>query len=157
MATRSGTIDAEIVLHLLRKRLLDAEAIEHVLETESGLAGLSGVSGSVELLEQSGAAAADFALEVFSYRIACAVASQTVALGGLDAIVFTAGVGEGSPRIRREVCGRLRHLGVEIDETANADAEPDCDIATAASAVRVHVVHAREDVVAARAARRLLA
>jgi acetate kinase len=155
MATRSGTIDAEIVLHLLRKGLLDAEAIEHALEAKSGLAGLSGVSGSVELLERSGSAA-DFALDVFSYRIASAVAALTVPLEGLDAIVFTAGVGEGSARVRRDVCGRLRHLGVEIDETANTDAKPDCDIGAPASMVRVHVVHAREDVVAARAARRLL-
>jgi acetate kinase len=80
-----------------------------------------------------------------------------VPLGGLDAIVFTAGVGEGSPRIRRAVCGRLRHLGVELDDAANEDARPDCDITAEGAAVSVHVVHAREDVVAARAARRLLA
>jgi acetate kinase len=157
MATRSGSIDAEILLHLLRKRRLDVEAIEHALENDSGLAGLSGESGSVEVLERSGTADAEFALRVFVYRIASAVAALTVPLGGLDAIVFTAGVGEGSPRIRRAVCGRLRHLGVELDDAANEDARPDCDITAEGAAVSVHVVHAREDVVAARAARRLLA
>jgi len=81
---------------------------------------------------------------------------MTVALDGLDALVFTAGVGEGSARVRADVCARLGFLGVELDEAANQQAEPDADIATAASAVRVVVVNAREDVVAARAARELL-
>ena len=81
---------------------------------------------------------------------------MATALGGLDAIVFTAGVGEGSALVRARVCERLRFLGVELDDRLNADVDPDADVAAAGSAVRVWVVHAREDVIAARAARAVL-
>jgi acetate kinase len=140
MATRSGSIDAEIVLHLQRAGLLSAEEIETALEHESGLLGLGG-SARVEELEASDEPSARLALEVFSYRVAAAVAAMATALGGLDALVFTAGVGEGSESVRTAVCRRLGFLGV---------GPPD-------DRVRVVVVHAREDVVAARAARALLA
>ena len=81
---------------------------------------------------------------------------MTAALGGLDALVFTAGVGEGSALVRERVCARLAFLGVELDLQANSDVRTDADIAAAASRARVHVTHAREDVVAARAARSLV-
>jgi acetate kinase len=135
MATRSGSIDPEIVLHLLRGGKLGLEEIEGALERESGLFGLSGVSGHVGELEASEEPPARLALSVFCYRIACAVGAMTAALGGLDALVFTGGVGERSERVRQEVCERLRYLGDHV---------------------RVVVVEAREDVVAARAARELL-
>ncbi len=135
MATRSGSIDTEIVLHLLRTDRLKLEEVERALEHESGLLGLSGASARVEELERSDDPAARLALSVFCYRIACSVGAMTTALGGLDASVFTGGVGEHSARVRDEVCVRLRFLGD----------------------LRVEVVEAREDVVAARAARALLA
>jgi acetate kinase len=135
MATRSGSIDPEVVVHLLRTGKLGLDEIEGALERESGLLGLSGVSARVEELEASDAPAARLALDVFSYRVACAVAAMTAALGGLDALVFTGGVGEHSARVRDDVCERLRFLGD----------------------FRVEVLEAREDVVAARAARALLA
>ena len=144
MATRSGSIDAEIVLHLLRTQKLTLDAIESALESESGLLGLSGETSRVEELERSGSAGAALALAVFAHRVAGAVASMTAALGGLDALVFTGGVGEGSAAVRRNVCERLRFLGVDLDADVRA------------SSVRVVVLHAREDVIAARAARNLL-
>ena len=156
MATRSGTIDPEIVLHVLRHELASVEDIEAALEHESGLLGLSGHSARVEELEASNEPGARLALAVFTYRIACAVAASAVALDGLDALVFTAGVGERSPGVRSAVCGRLGFLGVELDEAANAVADGDAEIAAGGSSVRVAVVHAREDVVAARAARKAL-
>ena len=107
MATRSGTIDPEIVLHMIRHGLASAEEIEAALERESGLLGLSGLSARVEELEASDEPEAGLALEVFAYRVACAVAASAVALDGLDALVFTAGVGERSPGVRSAVCGRL--------------------------------------------------
>ena len=134
MATRSGSIDPEIVLHLLRARELQLEEVERALEQESGLLGLSGSSARVEELEASDDPAARLALNVFTYRVACGVAAMAAALGGIDALVFTAGIGERSERVRGEVCERLRFLGD----------------------FRVEVVEAREDVVAARAARSLL-
>jgi acetate kinase len=156
MATRSGSIDAEIVLHLLRAGKLAADEIEDALERHSGLLGLSGLSSRVEELEPSDDPSARLALDVFTYRVAAAVGASAVALGGLDALVFTAGVGEGSAWVRAEVCTRLAFLGVELDEAANRDAEPDATVSPPQSAVGVVVVHAREDIVAARAARALV-
>jgi acetate kinase len=134
MATRSGSIDPEIVLYLLRGGKLGLEEIEGALERGSGLLGLSGLSARVEELEASDDPAARLALSVFTYRIACAVGWMAAALGGLDALVFTGGVGEHSARVREGVCERLGFLGD----------------------FQVAVVEAREDVVAARAARGLL-
>jgi acetate kinase len=153
MATRSGSIDAEIVLHLLRAGKLGVEEIEQALESESGLLGLSGESSRVDELEQSGSHAATLALGVFAHRVAAAVAAMTASLDGLDALVFTAGIGEGAAGVRRDVCARLGFLGIELDDAANARAVPDAEVGR--GPVRVVVVHAREDVVAARAARRL--
>lgn len=156
MATRSGSIDTEIVLHLLRTHRLGLEEIEHALESESGLLGLSGETARVEELERSSSPAAKLALRVFARRIAGAVASMTASLGGIDALVFTAGIGEGSASIRDAVCGRLGFLGVELDTEANAAVAPDADVNVPGASVRIVVLRAREDVVAARAARQLL-
>jgi acetate kinase len=156
MATRSGSLDAEIILYLLRQGLASPEEIEDALEHRSGLIGISGRTARVEELESSDDPDARLALHVFAYRVAGAVAACAVPLGGLDALVFTAGVGEGSPTVRASVCAQLGFLGIELDEAANRAAVPDADIGSADAAVRIVVVHAREDVVAARAARELL-
>jgi acetate kinase len=156
MATRSGTVDAEIVLHLLRSGLATAAEIEDTLERRSGLLGLSGISGRVEELEASAEPAARLALGLFAYRVACAVAAGAVALDGLDALVFTAGVGERSPRVRSAVCARLGFLGLRLDAGANDTADADAELAAPGSSARIAIVRAREDVVAARAARLLL-
>lgn len=156
MATRSGSIDAEIVLHLLRTKKLDLGEIEHALESESGLLGLSGETDRVEELERSPSPEATLALRVFAHRVASAVAAMATSLDGIDALVFTAGIGEGSARIRRNVCARLRFLGIELEAEANANAGPDSNISAPNAAVRVVVLHAREDVIAARAALALL-
>ena len=124
MATRSGSIDPGALLYLLRTRTLTLEQLDVALEHESGLLGLSGISGNVEELEQS-EAAAKLALEIYAYRIATAVGAMAVALGGLDALVFTAGVGEHSAAVREQVCARLAHLAVQLDADANRAAEPD--------------------------------
>jgi acetate kinase len=155
MGTRSGSIDPEITLYLLRHGLLELDELERQLEHESGLTGLAGTDRVMEL-EASEEPEARLALAVFSHRVAAAVAAMAAALGGLDAVVFTAGIGEGSAPIRIDICRRLGFLGLELDERANAAAEPDAELATIESAVRVWVVHAREDVVAARAARTVL-
>ncbi|MGZ8716221.1 MAG: acetate/propionate family kinase [Gaiellaceae bacterium] len=153
MATRSGSIDAEIVLHLLRTRKLDLEEIEHALQSESGLLGLSEETEQVEQLERSSSPAAKLALRVFTHRVAASVASMAASLDGIDALVFTAGIGEGSAGVRRDVCRRLGFLGVELDVDANAAAVPDVDVNARGAAVRIVVLRAREDVVVARAAR----
>jgi acetate kinase len=156
MATRSGSVDPEIVLHLMRKRELGLDEVEWALGHESGLLGLSGFTSRVELLERSDTAGAKLALSVFVHRVAGAVGAMSAALGGIDALVFTAGIGEGSAEMRARICARLGFLGIELDQDANRVAEPDAEIARADSTVRVVVLRAREDLVAARAARALL-
>jgi acetate kinase len=136
------------LLHLLRGGVA-LDELDDALEHASGLLALSGISGNVEELGASRDPAAAFALDVFAYRVAGAVAAMAVALGGLDALVFTAGIGEHSARVRRDVCARLGFLGVELDEAANARG----GFELGAGRARVVVVEAREDVIAARAAR----
>jgi acetate kinase len=157
MATRSGSIDPEIPLHLLRAQLLRLEELEHALEHESGLLGLSGVSGDLKELQGSDDPSSRLALAVFSHRVAGAVAAMVASLGGLDALVFTAGIGENSAAVRADVCGRLGFLGVELDPDRNESARPDAEIAARGAPARVVVLRARADVVAARAARARLA
>jgi acetate kinase len=138
MATRPGSVDPGALVYLLRHHL-DLDELDRMLEHESGLLGLSEISSDVRELEASKDPAAARALRIFAYRVAGAVASMAAALGGIDALVFTAGVGEHSSDVRTAVCDRLGFLGVGTD------------------AVRVVVVEAHEDVVAARAARKLVA
>ena len=160
MTTRSGSIDPGAVLYLLRGRGLDAESLDHALNFDSGLAALAGGSGDLIDVEQralSADADAQLALDVFVHRVAGAVASMVVSAGGIDALAFTAGIGEGSSTVRAETCARLGFLGVELDDSLNDGAQPDCDIASAESQVRVLIVRAREELVAARAASALLA
>jgi len=145
MTTRSGSIDPGALLYLLRERGFDAASLEHALNFESGMKALSGGSG--DMREITGG----LALDVFVYRVAAAVAAMAAALGGLDALVFTAGIGENSPLVRARVCERLGFLGIDLDAPANDRAEPDCKISS--GPVAVLVVRAREELVAARAAR----
>ncbi len=156
MATRSGSIDPEIVLHLLRTEKLGVEEIERALESESGLLGISGESSRVGELERSTSTEAALALAVFTYRTAGAVATMAASLGGMDAIVFTGGTGEHSSRVRADVCARLDFLGCVLDEEANAGAVADTVVSAPGAAVAVHVIRAREDLVAADATRRLI-
>jgi acetate kinase len=155
MATRAGSVDPGALLYLL-KHWLTVDQLDQLLEHESGLTGLSGISGDVRELEGSDAPAARLALAVFTYRVATAVGAMATALGGLDALVFTAGIGENSAPVRAAVCDRLGFVGVRLDADANESARPDATVSTAESPVRVVVLEAREDVVAARAARQLL-
>jgi acetate kinase len=153
MATRAGSVDPGALLYLLRQGVPLAE-LDHALEYESGLTALAG-SGDVAAIESDGGREARLALDVYCYRIAQAVAAMTSALGGLDALAFTAGVGEHSTRVRETVGRQLEFIGVNLDKRANASAHGDCEISTTTSRVRVHVIAAREDVVVARAVRSL--
>jgi acetate kinase len=155
MATRAGSLDPGALLYLLRHGVALAE-LDHALVHESGLLALAG-TGDLATLEQTETPEARLALDIYCYRIAQAVAAMAVALGGLDALAFTAGVGEHSARVRGTVCERLAFLGVVLDDAANNGLTGGGDIAASASSTRVHVVTAREDVIAARAVRSLLA
>jgi acetate kinase len=156
MATRAGSVDPGALLYMLEHHLT-REELDRMLEHESGLLGLSGISGDVRELQASEAEGARLALAVFAYRVALAVGAMATALRGLDALVFTAGVGEHSAAVRSAVCERLGYLGVVLDQNANETAIPDATVSAPESSVNVVVVQAREDAVAARAARHLLA
>jgi acetate kinase len=110
----------------------------------------------IETASAAGDPDASLALDVFVHRLTGAVAAMVAAAGGLDTLVFTAGIGENSALVRDRTCRSLAFLGVTLDRSANAAAELDCDVASTDSRVRVLVVGAREDLVAARAARELL-
>lgn len=158
MTTRAGSVDPGALLYLLRDRGFDPDSLDHALNFDSGINGLAGASGMIEAERRAaeGDARSQLAIDVLLHRLAGAVAAMATAAGGLDALAFTAGIGEGSSLVRAGVCERIRFLGVEIDDARNAEAEPDCDVAADGSSVRVLVVGAREELVGARAARALL-
>jgi acetate kinase len=111
----------------------------------------------IERRAAAGDAEASFALEVYVFRLSVAVGAMAAAAEGIDALIFTAGIGEHSAVVRERVCSRLGFLGLELDHGRNRAAEPDLDVATSSSAGRIVVVRAREELVAARAARAVLA
>jgi acetate kinase len=158
MATRSGSVDPGALIYTMREHGVGVEELDRVLNLESGLKGLAGGSGDMRELEArvvDGEPQAALALDVFVHRVAAAVAAMAAATAGLDALVFTAGIGEGSPLVRERVCARLGFLGIELDASRN-DACGDSTQAVCDVGTRVLVVRAREELVAARAARALL-
>jgi acetate kinase len=154
MGTRCGSIDPGVVLYLMDQRGMDARAIEKLIYTQSGLLGVSGVSSDMRTLLASGEPGAVLAVDLFLYRIRRELGSLAAALGGLDAVVFTGGIGENAPVIRSRVCRDAGWLGVAIDEDANA-AGRGC-ISTASSRVAVYVIPTNEELMIARHTRRLL-
>jgi acetate kinase len=124
MGTRSGSLDAGVVLHLARERGMSLDAIEKLLYQQSGLLGLSGISNDMRALLRSDVPAAREAVDYFVYRLSRELGSLAAALGGLNALVFTAGIGENSPEIRAAICARAAWLGVELDDAANSAGGP---------------------------------
>ena len=148
MGTRSGSIDPGILTYLIREGRLQAQEIDDVLNKESGLLGISGISGDMrEILAamKQGHPRAQLAFDVYVHRLQAGIGAMVAVLGGVDCLVFTAGVGENSVEVRDAACKRLGFLGLELDGAANAQRPPDGDIATADSAVRVLIVRAQED------------
>ncbi|QEL16737.1 acetate/propionate family kinase [Limnoglobus roseus] len=148
MGTRPGALDPGIILHLLKTRRLAVEQLDEVLEHQSGMLGVSGRSADYRTVE---AAATDghrwskVILEMFADRVRSAIGGLAVTLGGIDALVFTGGVGEHSANLRAAVCEGLECLGVRIDPGRNQPCHPDADISVSTAAVRVLVVAAREE------------
>jgi len=124
MGTRCGALDPGVILFLLEQRKMDVRAIEKLLYNQSGLLGISGISSDVRVLLESKEPGAKLALDLYVYRIGRELGSLVAALGGVDAIVFTAGVGENSAKIREEVCRNAAWLGIELDNAANSKHGP---------------------------------
>jgi len=148
MGTRSGTVDPGIVIHLVRHLGLSAGELDRVLNKESGLRGVSGISGDMRTVMAAmsrGDARAQLAFDVYVHRLRSEIGAMLASLGGLDALVFTAGVGENSPEVRAQAVAVFGFLGAKLDAAKNAQSPPDTDIAAPDSAVRVLVVHTQEE------------
>jgi acetate kinase len=154
MGTRCGSLDPGVILHLLGRHGMDLRALERLLYDGAGLLGVSGVSGDVRTLLASHAPRARLALDLFVHRIGRELGSLAAALGGLDAIVFTAGIGEHAAEIRARVCRGAQWLGVELDPAANAAGGP--RVSMAGSAVSAWVIPTDEERVIAQHTLRLV-
>lgn len=149
MATRSGSIDPSIVLQVQKQQHLTIEQVETALNRESGLLGVSGVSGDMRQVlsaASKGDERARLALSIYIHRLRQAIGALAVTMGGVDGLVFTAGVGEHSAEIRQAVCQGLDCLGLELDEQLNASCTGDADLSGKRSRGRVLVMTTREDV-----------
>ena len=155
MARRSGSVDPGLLLWLQQHERLSVDEMADALEHESGLAGLAGTPDMRELLAREDADA-QLALAVYVHRLRAGIGAMAATLGGIDALLFTGGVGERAPRVRELACEGLAHLGVELDPGRNAGAVGDEDVSRPGAPVRVLVVRAREDLEMARQARALM-
>ncbi len=148
MATRSGSIDPGAVLYLIEERGMSPAEVRHLLLHESGLLGISGVSGDMRTLLESDAPSAREAIDYFVYRVAREIGAMAAVLGGIDALVFTGGIGEHAQSVREAICERASWLGVRLDRERNhASAEL---ISRTTSAVQILVIPTNEELVVAR-------
>jgi acetate kinase len=154
MGTRCGELDAGVVLHLIQQKGMSAEQLVDLLYRRSGMLGLSGISSDFRELLASDDRRARFAVEVFCYRVAGHIASLAAALGGVDGIVFTAGVGENAAPVRSAICRAYQWLGLELDEAANR--EHKLRISTLNSRIGAYVIKTDENLMIARHARALV-
>jgi acetate kinase len=148
MGTRSGSVDPGILTYLMRRGQLTGEQLDNLLNTKSGLLGISGISGDMRQIVaamKDGHPRAKLAFEIFVHRLQGGIGAMIAALGGIDALVFTAGIGENSPEVRAAACANFGFLGVNLDAAKNAQSSADQDISLPDSAVTVLVVRAQED------------
>jgi acetate kinase len=158
MATRSGTVDPGLVLWLLDHAGVDHRRLAEILEHESGLTALAGTGEMQTVVAEArrGEERARVALEIYVLRLAAGIAAMAASMRGLDAVVFTAGVGENTPEIRAAAAERLAFLGMRVAAELNSVASEDADVSTPDAEVRTLVIRAREDVEIARQVREIL-
>lgn len=148
MGTRSGSVDPGILTYLMRAESLDGEALDKILNARSGLFGISGVSGDMrEIVDamRGGNERAKLAFEMFVHHLRAGMGAMIAALNGVDAFVFTAGIGEHSPEVREGACLHFAFLGAALDLSKNKTRDSDGDVATLDSKVRILIVRAQED------------
>ncbi len=153
MGTRSGDLDPSVITYLMNKEKLTPDDINFILNKESGVYGISGVSvdfRDIEVEAQAGGHHAQLALDVFHYLVACYVARCAVAMNGIDVLTFTAGVGEKGPLSREAICEQLQFLGVKIDTEKNKIRGEEIEISAPDSKVKIYVVPTNEELVIAR-------
>jgi len=148
MGTRSGSVDPGILTYLMREKKLDGKALDEILNSKSGLVGISGISadmrGVIAAIE-SGNQRAQLAFDIFVHRLRAGDGAMLAALNGADAIVFTGGIGENSPEVRANTCNHFSFLNLLLDSTKNSAKPVDTDIASPESTVRILVIRAQED------------
>jgi acetate kinase len=155
MGTRSGSIDPGLLLYLQRTCGISAEDLDHVLNYESGLLGVSGLSSDMRTLSEASAAGdqrASLAIRMFAHRARQAIGALAVTLGRVDVLVFTGGIGEHSAQIRSAICHGLSGIGLELNEEANAAMHPDALLSSSRSPGQILAVTSREDIMMAQAA-----
>jgi acetate kinase len=148
MGTRSGSVDPGILTYLMREQKLDGQHLDDLLNKNSGLLGISGISGDMRdivLAMKRGHARAKLAFDIFVHRLQSGIGAMAAVLGGMDALVFTAGIGENSAEVRDAACANLAFLGVELNPESNAACKPDQDISAASSRAKTLVIQAQED------------
>jgi len=148
MGSRSGSVDPGILIYLLRQKGYSADQFDTMLNKESGLKGVSGVSGDIRAIHEAigqGNERAKLAFAIYVHRLRFYIGSMIAVLGGLDALVFAGGVGENDAEMRTDVCAAFAFLGLHLDPQKNAQSPSDQDVATADSAVRVLIVQTQED------------
>jgi acetate kinase len=152
MATRPGSLDPGLLVWLARIKDVPLEELDDVLTHRGGLVALAGTGDMREIIERArtGDATSALALDVYVHRLVTLVASMVASLGGLDALVFTGGVGERAVEVRRRAADRLLFLGVAVDDAANEAAQTDAEITASGASARTFVITAREDVTMAR-------
>ncbi|HUI07507.1 MAG TPA: acetate/propionate family kinase [Verrucomicrobiae bacterium] len=159
MGTRSGSVDPGVLIHLQRRCGLTVDDIDDVLNHQSGLAGLSGISAdmaAVEAAANQGNERAQLAFDIFADAVRSTIGALAVTLGGVDALIFTDRVGEGSPALRAAACEGLECIGLRLDAQRNATCRPDADVAATDSPGRILVIHTLEELMIARETRRVL-
>ncbi|HEY8495773.1 MAG TPA: acetate kinase [Limnochordales bacterium] len=152
MGTRSGDVDPGVLVYLMANEDLSLSDLNALLNRQSGLKGVSGLSGDMRDIEaamDAGDARARLAFDMYEYRVRKYIGAYAAAMNGVDAIAFTAGIGEHSPRLRQRVCAGLTYLGVRLDEAQNASAAGETEISAPGSTVRVFVIPTDEELVIA--------
>jgi acetate kinase len=148
MGTRSGTVDPGILTYLLREGRFTGKQLDDLLNTKSGLLGISGISSDMRQIVAAmiqNNQRAKLAFDIFVHRLQTGIGAMVAALGGIDALVFTAGIGENSPEVRAAACSQFAFLRLKLDPAKNAESLADQEISPPDSAVRVLIVRAQED------------
>jgi acetate kinase len=158
MGTRSGSLDPGILTYLMREEKFTGQQLDDLLNKKSGLLGISGISGDMREIVAAmndGHARARLAFDIFVHRLRSGIGAMIAVLGGIDALVFTAGIGENSPELRAAACANFQFLGLKLDAASNARSPGDEEISANDSGVRVLIIRAQEDWAIARACWRL--
>jgi acetate kinase len=148
MGTRSGSLDPGILTFLMRAEKSTGEQLDDLLNRKSGLLGVSGLSSDMRQIVaamKDGNARAKLAFDIFAHRLRSGVGAMIAVLGGIDALVFTAGIGENSPEMRASACANFAFLGLKLDPAKNAQSPADEEISFSDSSVRVLIIRAQED------------